>query len=128
MENRIHIASFEELERQVAESPRNYDLDLLRRAYKLAEASHKGQRRKSGEPYITHPVAVAELLLEQNLATGYESEEYGFTIESVDGVTADWAVDSAYWALYEGDEYATTSAAGILLTDGGVYKLVYETF
>ena len=69
MENRIHIASFEELERQVAESPRNYDLDLLRRAYKLAEASHKGQRRKSGEPYITHPVAVAELLLELGMDT-----------------------------------------------------------
>ena len=69
MENRIHIASFEELERQVAESPRNYDLDLLRRAYKLAEASHKGQCRKSGEPYITHPVAVAELLLELGMDT-----------------------------------------------------------
>ena len=52
----------------------------------------------------------------------------GFTIESVDGVTADWAVDSAYWALYEGEEYATTSAAGIALVDGGVYKLVYEAF
>ncbi len=69
MENQIHIASFEELEQQVAESPRNYDLDLLRRAYKLAEASHKGQRRKSGEPYITHPVAVAELLLELGMDT-----------------------------------------------------------
>ena len=69
MENQIHIASFEELERLVAESPRNYDLELLRRAYKLAEASHKGQRRKSGEPYITHPVAVAELLLELGMDT-----------------------------------------------------------
>ena len=69
MENQTHIASFEELEQLVAESPRNYDLDLLRRAYKLAEASHKGQLRKSGEPYITHPVAVAELLLELGMDT-----------------------------------------------------------
>ena len=71
---------------------------------------------------------LADLLLEKELVTGYESQEYGFTIESVDGVTADWAADSAYWALYEGEAYANTSAAGIVLTDGGVYKLVYETF
>lgn len=64
MENTVHIASFEELEQLVEESPRNYDLEMLRRAYKLAESSHQGQCRKSGEPYITHPVAVAELLLE----------------------------------------------------------------
>ena len=76
--------------------------------------------------YTTDAENLAELLLDKELATGYSSEEYGFTIESVDGVTADWVADSAYWALYEGDEYAVTSAAGILLTDGGVYKLVYE--
>jgi hypothetical protein len=40
----------------------------------------------------------------------------------------DWATDGAYWALYEGDTYATTSAAGIMLTEGGIYKLVYEKF
>ena len=78
--------------------------------------------------YTTDQENLAALLLEKELVTGYESQEYGFTIESVDGVTADWAKDSAYWALYEGEEYATTSAAGILLTDGGVYKLIYETF
>lgn len=78
--------------------------------------------------YTTDCENLAELLLEKELVTGYESEEYGFTIESVDGITLDWSVDGAYWALYEGEEYATTSAAGIMLTDGGVYKLVYETF
>ena len=78
--------------------------------------------------FTTDHENLAALLLEKELVTGYESEEYGFTIESVDGVTADWAVDGAYWALYEGEEYAVTSAAGILLTDGGVYKLIYETF
>jgi len=78
--------------------------------------------------FTTDQENLAALLLEKELVTGYESEEFGFTIESVDGVTADWAVDSAYWALYEGEEYATTGASGILLTDGGVYRLVYETF
>lgn len=78
--------------------------------------------------YATDAEYLADILLEKELVTGYSSEEYGFTIESVDGVTADWATDGAYWALYVGGEYATTSAAGIVLEDGGVYKLVYEKF
>ena len=88
---------------------------------------HKDGTEKILE-YNTDLGYLSELLLEKELVTGYASEEYGFTIESVDGVVADWAVDGAYWALYEGDEYATTSAAGIVLVDGGVYKLIYETF
>ena len=88
---------------------------------------HKDGTEKKLE-YTTDLQYLADLLLEKELVTGYESEEYGFTIESVDGVTADWTVDSAYWALYEGDTYATTGASGIVLVDGGVYKLVYETF
>ena len=88
---------------------------------------HKDGTEKKLE-YSTELEYLSELLLEKELATGYTSEEYGFTVESVDGVTADWEADSAYWALYEGDTYATTSASGIVLTDGGVYKLVYETF
>ena len=78
--------------------------------------------------YATECESLAELLLEKQLVTGYESEEYGFTIESVDGIALDWAKDGAYWALYEGDTYAVTSAAGIVLTEGGVYRLVYEKF
>ena len=88
---------------------------------------HKDGTEKKLE-YNTELEYLADLLLEKELVTGYASEEYGFTVESVDGVVADWAADGAYWALYEGDAYATTSAAGIVLTDGGIYKLVYETF
>ena len=88
---------------------------------------HKDGTEKNLE-YGTDHEYLADLLLEKELVTGYASEEYGFTVESVDGVVADWAVDGAYWALYEGDEYATTSAAGIVLVDGGVYKLIYEKF
>ncbi len=40
------------------------DLEVLRRAYELAESSHRGQMRKSGEPYITHPLAVTLILAE----------------------------------------------------------------
>jgi GTP pyrophosphokinase len=38
------------------------DIALIERAYAAAEKAHSGQKRKSGEPYITHPVAVAQIL------------------------------------------------------------------
>lgn len=40
------------------------DLSALERAYVVAERAHRGQLRKSGDPYITHPVAVATILAE----------------------------------------------------------------
>ncbi|HYI32166.1 MAG TPA: bifunctional (p)ppGpp synthetase/guanosine-3',5'-bis(diphosphate) 3'-pyrophosphohydrolase [Glaciibacter sp.] len=38
------------------------DLSIIERAYAAAERAHEGQKRRSGEPYITHPVAVAQIL------------------------------------------------------------------
>ncbi len=43
------------------------DVELLRRAYDLAEIAHRGQYRKTGHPYITHPLAVAHMLAEYGL-------------------------------------------------------------
>ena len=42
----------------------NYDVDLINRAYSIAEDMHNGQLRKSGEPYIIHPIEVARILAE----------------------------------------------------------------
>ena len=41
--------------------------DLFLRAYETAEQAHQGQRRKSGEPYILHPVAVASVVADMGL-------------------------------------------------------------
>ncbi|MBR3570524.1 MAG: bifunctional (p)ppGpp synthetase/guanosine-3',5'-bis(diphosphate) 3'-pyrophosphohydrolase [Oscillibacter sp.] len=38
------------------------DFDLIRRAYEYARKEHNGQLRKSGEPYIIHPIAVAQII------------------------------------------------------------------
>ena len=48
-------------------NPRS-DEDLVRRAYSYAMAMHDGQFRRSGEPYFTHPVAVAVILAEARMA------------------------------------------------------------
>lgn len=43
------------------------DIDLVRRAYRFADEAHLGQLRNSGEPYITHPIAVAAQCAEWKL-------------------------------------------------------------
>ena len=83
------------------------DLELLERAYRFSEKSHRGQQRASGEPYVSHPLEVANLLvnfkmdvttvtagllhdvLEDTQATKADLEqEFGREIaELVDGVT-----------------------------------------
>jgi GTP pyrophosphokinase len=83
------------------------DLDLVKRAYRFSESSHRGQQRASGEPYVSHPVEVAGLLVDfkmdvttvtagllhdvlEDTETSKEdlSREFGQEIaELVDGVT-----------------------------------------
>ena len=45
------------------------DLVIIERAYSVAEKAHRGQLRKSGEPYITHPVAVAQILADLGIGS-----------------------------------------------------------
>ena len=88
-------------------SARDADVELVTRAFRFAAAAHEGQQRRSGEPFITHPVGVATIcaglrLDEQTIAaallhdvvedTGVEldtiREEFGDEIAAlVDGVT-----------------------------------------
>ena len=48
---------------------RNYDFDKIKKAYEYADDLHEGQMRLSGEPYISHPVAVARIVAELGLDT-----------------------------------------------------------
>lgn len=56
--------AIEPLIRAVRANHPRVDVSLIERAYETAELHHRGQKRKSGEPYITHPVAVATILAE----------------------------------------------------------------
>ncbi len=55
------------LEKRLADYLSPEQIRKIRRAYAIAAAAHAGQTRKSGEPYITHPVAVAGILAELRL-------------------------------------------------------------
>jgi guanosine-3',5'-bis(diphosphate) 3'-pyrophosphohydrolase len=54
----------EPLLRSVRQSHPKADLAVIERAFEVAAKAHAGQKRKSGDPYITHPVAVAGILAE----------------------------------------------------------------
>jgi GTP pyrophosphokinase len=57
-------AAFEQVIATVLKTRPNADAETMRAAYRMARDSHAGQVRRSGEPYITHPVAVTQLLAE----------------------------------------------------------------
>ena len=58
---------FEDLLEKVRTSNVDADTELLRRAYVFAAAGHKGQVRRSGEPYLVHPLEVADILADMRL-------------------------------------------------------------
>lgn len=74
--------------------------------------------------YGTNQEYLGEVILSEGLVEGEEGP-YGLTINTVDGETASWEENQSYWAIFIGEEYATTGADGVVLTDGGEYKLVY---
>lgn len=84
---------------------------------------HKDGSEKVFE-YKTDEEFLGAVITAEGLVTGYEGE-YGLVIESVDGETADWNVDQSYWALFVGEEYATTGAGTTPIHDGDTFKLVY---
>lgn len=63
------VQDFNELLKVMEESPVKYDTEKVKRAYELAYNAHKEQKRKSGTPYITHPVAVAGIVVSMQLDT-----------------------------------------------------------
>ena len=74
-----HVITEEQLERENVEITRRYkemlqntyitlsddDKKLIRKAFDLAVDAHKDQRRKTGEPYIYHPIAVAKIVADE---------------------------------------------------------------
>jgi len=58
------LPSAKELFDALENKGRNYNMEKIREAYDFAFAAHESQKRKTGEPYINHPIAVAKILLD----------------------------------------------------------------
>ena len=50
------VKTFDQLVEKIKASEKPYDLEKISQAYKVAEKAHEGQKRTSGDPYITHPL------------------------------------------------------------------------
>ncbi len=83
-----------------------------------ADGTSKDFTYKSAEEYL------GPVLEMDGLIVGEEGP-YGLNITKVDGESAVYETDKAYWALYEGEGYANQGIDTTPITDGGVYKLVY---
>ena len=74
--------------------------------------------------YETTEEFVGPVLEDAGLIQG-NAGPYGMEITHVDGVQAIYNTDKAYWAVYEGEEYAMTGIYDTAITNGATYKLVY---
>ena len=59
----------ESLIKKINDNCINVDIDIIEKAYNFAGEAHKSQKRESGEPYIIHPIDVAEILAELGMDT-----------------------------------------------------------
>ena len=68
-EARPEIITYEKLTEAIQASGRAYNTEMIEKAYRMANEAHKDARRRSGEPYICHPLAVARLVLDLGMDT-----------------------------------------------------------
>ncbi len=86
---------------------------------------HKDKTEKTFT-YHTEEEYLDRVLIAEKLIEGYD-DQYGFVVEKVDGEEANWQ-NGVFWALYIGQQQATTGISQVVVTDGAAYKLVYEAF
>ncbi|MFT6150415.1 MAG: GTP pyrophosphokinase [Saprospiraceae bacterium] len=65
VETKVIINAYRDLLRSINVKRKRKDTELIRKAYEIAVVGHQEQRRKSGEPYILHPIAVAKICAEE---------------------------------------------------------------
>jgi GTP pyrophosphokinase len=64
-ENKEIVSRYRQLLRVSKWSREKGDISIIRKAFDMALEAHRPQRRKSGEPYIYHPIAVAKIAAEE---------------------------------------------------------------
>ena len=88
----------EDIIEKVEKNRPNSDVELIRRAYLFSAMHHRGQKRASGEPYLVHPLEVADLLADMRL------DEKSVSTGLLHDVVEDTLVDLETIREYFGDE------------------------
>lgn len=72
--------------------------------------------------------ALEELEESDDFTIEGDESDYGLYINTVNGLTADYNTDGAYWAVYVNDNYAENGVDTQPVNDGDAFKLVYEVY
>jgi GTP pyrophosphokinase len=94
---------------EILENGRDYDIARLEKAFDTAVRQHEGQARKSGEPYVTHPIKVAEILADLGMDT--------------DAIIAGLLHDAVEDTPYTAEDIEKDFGSEVALLVGGVTKL-----
>ncbi len=92
------MVRIENIIEKVEQNHPNSNVDVIRRAYLFSALNHRGQTRASGEPYLVHPLAVADILADMRL------DEVSVSTGLLHDVVEDTLVDLDTLRAYFGDE------------------------
>ena len=113
-EARPEIITYDKLMEAIQASGRPYNMEMIEKAYHTADQAHQNVRRRSGEPYICHPLAVARLVL-----------DLGMDSESVAAALLHDVVEDTPITV---DEIKSSFGADVALLVDGVTKLTKIQF
>lgn len=113
-EARPEIITYDKLTEAIRASGRAYNMEMIEKAYRMANEAHKDARRRSGEPYICHPLAVARLVL-----------DLGMDSESIAAALLHDVVEDTPITI---DEVKSAFGAEVALLVDGVTKLTKIQF
>jgi GTP diphosphokinase / guanosine-3',5'-bis(diphosphate) 3'-diphosphatase len=99
--NVLTVTKYRDLLKKVRANRPNDDLEIIRKAYDYSLKSHKGQNRASGEPYLVHPLEVANVLAEMKLdataiAAGLLHDAVEDTRVTIEDVTREFGAQVAH--------------------------------
>lgn len=91
---------YENLMNEIKKYHPSTDLSAIEKAYKIADKAHKGQKRKSGEPYIIHPLCVAIILAQleldkETIIAGLLHDVVEDTVMTIEDVTKEFGAEVA---------------------------------
>lgn len=92
------MVRIEDIIEKVEQNHPHPNVELIRRAYLFSALNHRGQKRASGEPYLVHPLAVADILADMRL------DEISVSTGLLHDVVEDTLVDLDTLRSYFGDE------------------------
>ena len=92
---------YQDLIRAIRKYHPSDDLTMIEKAYKIADEAHKEQKRKSGEPYIIHPLCVAIILADlemdkETIAAGLLHDVVEDTIMTLEQLTKEFGSEVAF--------------------------------